>query len=359
MSNSVFQRAIVVGASSGMGAEIARQLAAKGSAVALVARRETELQALADEINAKSADPIAFPYVHDVVRQNEVPALFQNICRDLGGLDVIFYAAGVMPRITDSEYSFDKDRAMIEVNVLGAIAWLNEAAQRFEAAGSGTIVGLSSVAGDRGRRGQPVYCTSKAALDTYLEALRNRVGRSGVRVVTIKPGPVDTPLTKGLDKLPMLISAGDACAADHRRLRKGTADRVCPRQVAARDGGDQVDPVPDLSEAEHLASQMSLLDDSRKPEPLPFLPRDRAESVSGWGQSWRTVGYVYRPINADGIRDVFVLAREKALHVGLRGGGNSYGDAATAREHLVLDLTRMNRFSIGTRKAGLSPSSRA
>jgi NAD(P)-dependent dehydrogenase (short-subunit alcohol dehydrogenase family) len=115
-----------------------------------------------------------------------------------------------MPRITDSEYSFEKDRAMIEVNVLGAIAWLNEAAQRFEAAGSGTIVGLSSVAGDRGRRGQPVYCTSKAALDTYLEALRNRVGRTGVRVVTIKPGPVDTPLTRGLDKLPMVISAADA-----------------------------------------------------------------------------------------------------------------------------------------------------
>jgi NAD(P)-dependent dehydrogenase (short-subunit alcohol dehydrogenase family) len=126
-----------------------------------------------------------------------------------------------MPRITDSEYSFDKDRAMIEVNVLGAIAWLNEAAQRLEAAGSGTIVGISSVAGDRGRRGQPVYCTSKAALDTYLEALRNRVGRFGVRVVTIKPGPVDTPLTKGLDKLPMVISADDAARQIIAAAEKG------------------------------------------------------------------------------------------------------------------------------------------
>ncbi|MES2459944.1 MAG: SDR family NAD(P)-dependent oxidoreductase [Armatimonadota bacterium] len=210
MSNSVFQRAIVVGASSGIGAEIARQLAAKGCAVALVARRETELRSLADEINSRTTEPLATVYAHDVRSYDEVPSLFQNICRDLGGLDAIFYAAGVMPRITDSEYSFDKDRAMIEVNVLGAIAWLNEAAQRFEAAGSGTIVGLSSVAGDRGRRGQPVYCTSKAALNTYMEALRNRVGRLGVRVVTIKPGPVDTPLTKGLDKLPMVISAADA-----------------------------------------------------------------------------------------------------------------------------------------------------
>ena len=210
MSNSVFQRAIVVGASSGMGAEIARQLAQRGCRVALVARREAELQVVADGINAGVTEPLALCYAHNVRNFAEVPALFQNICRDLRGLDVIFYAAGVMPRITDSEYSFDKDRAMIEVNVLGAIAWLNEAAQRFDAAGSGTIVGVSSVAGDRGRRGQPVYCTSKAALDTYLEALRNRVGRVGVRVVTIKPGPVDTPLVKGLDKLPMLVSADEA-----------------------------------------------------------------------------------------------------------------------------------------------------
>src|SRR5687767_10448539 len=112
MSNSVFQRAVVVGASSGMGAEIARQLAARGCVVALVARREAELKVLVGEINASSTEPLAFPYAHDVRCYEEVPSLFQNICRDLGGLDVIFYAAGVMPRITDSEYSFDKDRAM-------------------------------------------------------------------------------------------------------------------------------------------------------------------------------------------------------------------------------------------------------
>jgi NAD(P)-dependent dehydrogenase (short-subunit alcohol dehydrogenase family) len=228
MSNSVFQRAIVVGASSGIGAEIARQLGAKGCRVALVARRDADLRLLADEINAGSAEPLAHSYTHDVRCQAEVPALFQNICRDLGGMDVIFYAAGVMPRIADSEYSFDKDRAMIEVNVLGAIAWLNEAAQRFGAAGSGTIVGLSSVAGDRGRRGQPVYCTSKAALDTYLEALRNRVGRFGVRVVTVKPGPVDTPLTKGLDKLPMVISAQDAASQIIAASEKGKHTAYVP-----------------------------------------------------------------------------------------------------------------------------------
>ena len=193
-----------------MGAEIARQLAAQGGQVALVARRESELTALMQEINSRSGAKRARSYVHDVHCYAEAPALFQTICRDLGGLDLIVYAAGVMPRIAENEYSFEKDRAMLEVNVLGAVAWLNEAAQRFQAAGSGTIVGISSVAGDRGRQGQPVYCTSKAALNTYLEALRNRVGRHGVRIVTVKPGPVDTPMTQGLDKLPLLIPASEA-----------------------------------------------------------------------------------------------------------------------------------------------------
>jgi len=215
-----WKRAIIVGASSGMGAELARQLAQMGCDVALVARREAELARLAQEINQEigsrrsgggqiESTP-ARAYPHDVTCYEEVPGLFQQICRDLGGLDLIIYAAGVMPRIAEDEYTFEKDRLLIEVNVLGAIAWLNEAAQRFARAGEGTIVGISSVAGDRGRRGQPAYCASKAALNTYLESLRNRIGRLGVAVVTVKPGPVDTPMTKGLDKLPMLISAQEA-----------------------------------------------------------------------------------------------------------------------------------------------------
>ena len=191
-----------------MGAAIAQRLAAQGCAVALVARRESELESLAGTI--RNAGGTAYTYPHDVCDAGAVPALFQTVCRDLGGLDAIVYAAGVMPRIAVDEYDFGKDSAMIAVNLLGAIAWCNEAAARFAATGAGTIVGIGSVAGDRGRRGQPVYCTSKAALETYLEALRNRVGRVGVRVVTIKPGPVDTPMTQGLDKLPLLISANDA-----------------------------------------------------------------------------------------------------------------------------------------------------
>jgi NAD(P)-dependent dehydrogenase (short-subunit alcohol dehydrogenase family) len=198
-----YTHAIVVGASSGIGREIVRQLAEEGTRVAAVARRTDRLAELAEAFPER-----VLAIEHDVTDYDAVPALFQDVTRRLGGLDLIVYAAGVMPEVGPHEYDFAKDRAMIEVNVLGAMAWLNQAAVRFEGTRSGTIVGIGSVAGDRGRGGQPAYNTSKAALATYLEALRNRLAKQGVRVVTIKPGPTATEMTAHLH-LKGAMSASD------------------------------------------------------------------------------------------------------------------------------------------------------
>ena len=207
---SKFERALIIGASSGMGLALARLLQAEGTKVALVARR---------------AEPIGentLAYPHDVTHFDEVPALFQTICRDLGGLDLIVYASGAMPSVSSEEFTFAKDRQMVDVNILGAIAWLNEAAARFSAEKSGTIVGIGSVAGDRGRAPKPVYGASKAFLDCYLESLRNRLGPKGVKVVTIKPGPTDTPMAAEHvgRKLPVDAAARQILAA--AKAGKGT-----------------------------------------------------------------------------------------------------------------------------------------
>jgi short-subunit dehydrogenase len=186
-----YQRAIVVGGSSGIGAEIVRLLSERGCKVAAVARRKERLEAL-----EKSGHGAVLPFVHDVKNADEVPALFLEITKALGGLDLIVYAAGVMPDVAPYEYSFAKDKEIIEVNLLGCIAWMNQAAVRFNNTGEGTMVAIGSVAGDRGRAGQPVYNTSKAAVATYMEALRNRLAKSGVKVVTIKPGPTATEMTE-------------------------------------------------------------------------------------------------------------------------------------------------------------------
>ncbi len=206
-----WKRAIIVGASSGIGEALARALAADGCRVALVARREDRLRGLAQSLNADSGAGVALAYAHDVTDTPAVPALFETITGDLGGLDLIIYAAGIMPAVGPEEYDTGKDAQTISANFTGAVAWLNEAARRFEKARAGTIVGISSVAGDRGRRGNPVYGATKAALNAYLESLRNRIERRGAFVVTIKPGPVDTPMTRGL-KMPGMISPEQAAA---------------------------------------------------------------------------------------------------------------------------------------------------
>lgn len=218
---SEFRRAIVVGASSGIGEAIARELAAAGSRVALLGRRESELQRVVRAIR-ESGKGEAYAHPHDVANFAEVPELFDAIVDELDGLDMIVYAAGYMPDIAEGEYSFAKDKAVMDVNLLGAIAWMNPAAAHFEAQRRGTIAGISSIAGERGRRGNPAYCTAKSALSTYLESLRNRLARYGVNVVTIKPGFVDTAMTKGKKGLFWLISPEKAAMASMKLIRRGT-----------------------------------------------------------------------------------------------------------------------------------------
>jgi short-subunit dehydrogenase len=199
------KRAIVIGASSGIGAALVGALAQQGYLVAALARREEQLTAVTQPANALS-------YPHDVTDFDGIPALFDKIVQDLGGLDLIVYVAGVQPAVALNEYDSQKDKTMIEVNLLGAVAWLNLAAARFARAKKGHIVGVSSVAGDRGRVGSPVYNTSKAGLNTYLEALRNRLAKKGVTVTTIKPGFVDTVLLENAPKTFWVISPEEAAA---------------------------------------------------------------------------------------------------------------------------------------------------
>jgi NAD(P)-dependent dehydrogenase (short-subunit alcohol dehydrogenase family) len=132
-----------------------------------------------------------------VAEYEKAPQLLRRIVADLGGLDLVVFVAGVnFPPGGIDKYNFENDRQMIEVNLIGAMAWLSPAAEMFQAAGAGQIVGFGSVAGDRGRVGNPGYNTSKAGLATYLEALRNRLTRHGVNVLTVKPGFVQTEMLK-------------------------------------------------------------------------------------------------------------------------------------------------------------------
>ncbi|HIE25288.1 MAG TPA: SDR family NAD(P)-dependent oxidoreductase [Anaerolineales bacterium] len=222
------KRAILVGASSGIGAALAHRLVDEGYQIALLARREEMLSTLTDEINAKHGETRAIYYVHDVTDYETVPELLSKIITDLGGLDSFIFNAGVSHMVGLKKYDFEKDRQTIETNLIGALAWLNPVAEKFQELKSGQIVGISSVAGERGRVGNPAYNTSKAALTTHLEALRNRLDKLGVNLLTVKPGFVQTDMIKDAKKLFWVIPPERAAKDIYKAMQKRKQEIYTP-----------------------------------------------------------------------------------------------------------------------------------
>lgn len=212
-------RALIIGASSGVGAALARRLSRAGYVLALVARRKSLLTSLCAEINGAAGETRAIPFVQDVSDYQAVPASLRRIVSNLGGLDLVVYAAGINFPPNLAAFDFEQDRQMLETNLIAALAWLNPIASMFQSARNGQIVGISSVAGDRGRVGNPGYNTSKAGLTTYLEALRNRLTRYGVNVLTVKPGFMKTDMLKAAQRVMFAITAEQAADDIYRAIR--------------------------------------------------------------------------------------------------------------------------------------------
>ena len=139
---SAFRNAIVFGASTGIGAELVRNLAKSGVKVAAIARRKSLLDQLATEF----PDSV-LPVVLDVTASSDASQVLSDICERLGGCDLYIYCAGIMPRVGKDEYPTTSDLESIDVNFTSAVRWLNAVALRCQSLKSGTIVGISSVAG--------------------------------------------------------------------------------------------------------------------------------------------------------------------------------------------------------------------
>jgi short-subunit dehydrogenase len=216
------RRGIIVGASGGIGAALSRKLAREGFTLALVDRNRNALQSLCDEINQIAGEPRAIIYEHDITQYDSTPDTLRRVIADLGGLDALVYIAGVIHFPAMDEFNFTEDHKMMEVNLLGAMAWMSAVAPLFQSAKSGQIVGVSSVAGDRGRVGNPGYNASKAGLTNYLEGLRNRLSRHGVNVITIKPGMVKTEMLAlpGAPRPMLAVTAEQAADEIYNAIRK-------------------------------------------------------------------------------------------------------------------------------------------
>jgi NAD(P)-dependent dehydrogenase (short-subunit alcohol dehydrogenase family) len=216
----------VIGASSGIGAALVRRLVSEGWSVAALARRADALADLARECAGGPGRVLVI--AHDTRETADVDGLLERIARELGRVDLAVYAAGVMPKIDRQAYDTALDLDMLAINFGGLVAWGNALAGLFRTQRSGILVGISSIAGDRGRKGNPMYGASKAAMDHYLEALRNRLAEFNVHVCTIKPGYIDTAMTRGMKGLFWLISADEAAATILSAARGGANVRYVP-----------------------------------------------------------------------------------------------------------------------------------
>ena len=193
------KRVLIIGATSSIAEHCARIWAARGDALHLVSRNEQHVQTIAADLKVRGASKVT-TYCTDLNDKDKHEELLNSADEALGSVDIVLIAHGTLSNQKSCQLSVHETLAEIQTNALSTISLLTLIANRFEAKQSGTICVISSVAGDRGRASNYVYGSAKAMVTAFTSGLRQRLYKSNVSVVTIKPGFVDTPMTSELKK---------------------------------------------------------------------------------------------------------------------------------------------------------------
>ncbi len=222
----------ITGASSGIGQALAARYAAAGWRLALVARRSAELEAW---VQAQGLDGArAAVYGADVSQPDSIVGAAEDCIARQGLPDVVVANAGISVGMDTGERAdLDVLRETLAVNTVGVAATFHPFLRRMRQRGSGTLVGVASVAAIRGLPGHGAYCASKAAVVAYCESLRGETRGTGVRVVTLLPGFIATPLTaKNPYSMPFLMPAERFAERAFAAISAGASYRVIPWQMA-------------------------------------------------------------------------------------------------------------------------------
>lgn len=214
------QNILIIGATSGIAEAVARRYAEQGARLFLVARNDNKLQAISTDLAARGAKDVQI-FVLDANDSDLIPRMVDAAWKTFGTIDVALVAHGTLPDQLRSETDIPYAIAELRTNAESAIACLVGLAGRFEPQGKGVIAVIGSVAGDRGRASNYLYGAAKAAIDTYASGLRSRLFKSGVHVLTVKPGFVATSMTAGLNLPARLTATPESVARDiHRAITK-------------------------------------------------------------------------------------------------------------------------------------------
>jgi short-subunit dehydrogenase len=223
------ERVFITGASSGIGRALAEHYAARGAQIGLVARRRQLLHELSTRWPGQVR---AYPL--DVTDAAALRAAAADFIAAVGVPDVVIANAGVsIGTLTEHAEDLEAIRRVMDVNHFGMAATFSPFIAGMRQAARGRLVGIASLAGIRGLAGAAAYCASKAAAISYLESLRLELRDSGIRVVTICPGYVRTPMTE-VNRFPMpfLLAADEAAARLARVIERGSSYSVVPWQMA-------------------------------------------------------------------------------------------------------------------------------
>ncbi len=200
------KKVVLFGATSAIAHEAARCFARRGAELLLVARNGEKLSVLQKDLETLGAAKVQ-THVCDLVDIKDHESLLKTCGELLPEYDAILLAYGTLGDQGESEKDFSVAEQEFRTNFLSAASLVSRVANMFEARGSGQIAVITSVAGDRGRKSNYIYGTAKGALSIFLQGLRNRLSSTGVHVLTIKPGFVDTPMTAHIEKGPLFASA--------------------------------------------------------------------------------------------------------------------------------------------------------
>jgi short-subunit dehydrogenase len=212
----IAKKILVLGATSGIAEATCRIWAAQGAQLFLVARNADKLAAVAADLKLRGASYVGTA-VADLDDTDKHAELLTHAVNSLTGMDIAFLAHGILGDQARGEQEFEQAAQIIYTNFMAPVSLLTWLANYCVQRHAGVIAVLSSVAGERGRKSNYIYASSKAGLTAFLSGLRNRIDREGVTVITIKPGPVNTSMTA------------------HMNIRKADVNKVASTIVKAID----------------------------------------------------------------------------------------------------------------------------